>query len=122
MGKIEKRQKHSEHGQRIRTKIFIRTSSKKGSEKHESVKGGKDASGTGNSGTAEEGAITRTNYCKNEFVWNFFLREKNNGPYQPTLNLKSLNQLLPNHNCKMEKLKQVKELLKKGDSQGVERN
>lgn len=79
MGKIDKQQKHSEHGQWIRAKFFTGTSSIQGSEKHEYVKGGKDANRGGNSGIAEEGAITRTNHCQNEFVSNLFLGEKKDG-------------------------------------------
>ena len=56
LGNTDKRQKHSERGQKIRTKIFIRTSSEQGSKRHEYVNGGKNARGAANSGIAEEGA------------------------------------------------------------------
>ena len=53
-------------------------------------------------------AITRTNYCKNKFVSNHFLREKKDGRYRPISNLKSLYQLLPYYHFKMEGLKNRK--------------
>ena len=53
-------------------------------------------------------AITRTNYCKNKFVSNHFLREKKDARYRPISNLKSLYQLLPYYHFKMEDLKNRK--------------
>ena len=47
-------------------------------------------------------AITRTNYCKNKFVSNHFLREKKDGRYRP------MYQLLPYYHFKMEGLKNRK--------------
>ena len=54
LGKTDRQQRHFEHCWRVRTKIFIKTSSKQSSKKHEYFNGGKDASGAGNSETAEQ--------------------------------------------------------------------
>ena len=62
-----------------------------------------------------KGAITCINHCKSKFVSNLLLREKNDGRYRPIINLKSLNQFLPYHGFKMEGLKQVKEVLNRGN-------
>lgn len=62
-----------------------------------------------------KGAITCINHCKNKFVSNLLLREKNDGRYRPKINLKLLNQFLPYHCFKMEGLKQVKEVLNRGN-------
>ena len=72
LGKSDKQQKHFELGQGIRTKIFIGTISKQGSEKHAYVKRGKMLVEQEIQKLLRKGAITRTNNCKNELSTTFF--------------------------------------------------
>lgn len=77
--KLTSNKKHSEHGKRIRTKIFIRASSKQDSKSHEYVKGRKMLVEQKIQEFLRKGAIACTNHCKNQFFSNLFLREKKMG-------------------------------------------
>ena len=62
-----------------------------------------------------KGAITLAQPTQNQFLSNIFLTPKKNGAFRPVVNLKSLNQIIPYCHFKMEGIRQVKEMLLKGD-------
>ena len=56
-------------------------------------------------------AITKSD----QFLSNIFVTPKGEDQYRPIINLKQLNNFVPYHHFKMEGLKDVKYLLKRGD-------
>ena len=62
-----------------------------------------------------KGAIREAIPKPDQFISNIFVTPKGEGQYRPIINLKQLNNFVPYHHFKMEGLKDVKYLLKKGD-------
>ena len=62
-----------------------------------------------------KGAIREAIPKSDQFLSNVFVTPKGEGLYRPIINLKDLNQYVPYHHFKMEGLKDVKNLLTKGD-------
>jgi hypothetical protein len=62
-----------------------------------------------------KGAIRKTLPCKDQILSNIFLREKKEGTYRPIVNLKQVNGSIAYQKFKMESLKDIKNLLLKGD-------
>ena len=60
-------------------------------------------------------AIAPAESQPNQFLSNIFLTPKKDGRYQPVVDLRNLNQIIPYHKFKLESMKQLKELLQKGD-------
>ena len=67
------------------------------------------------SGLIEKGAIEVTSHQPGQVLSSLFLREKKDGSHRPILNLRKLNQFIPYHHFKMENLKEVKNMIQKGD-------
>ena len=63
----------------------------------------------------EKGAIEIAQPSQDQELSSLFLREKKDSSQRPILNLKNSNQYIPYINFKMESLKEVKNLIKKGD-------
>ena len=63
----------------------------------------------------EKGAIIPVAQVKGQFISNLFLREKKDGGHRPIINLKKLNAFIPYLKFKMESIKNIKDLLSKGD-------
>ena len=64
----------------------------------------------------EKGAVKRVLPTEGQFLSTIFLREKKEpGKYRPVINLKELNSSIPYQKFKMETLKDVKNILQKGD-------
>ena len=63
----------------------------------------------------EKGAIVPVAQIKGQFISNLFLREKKDGGHRPIINLKKLNAFIPYLKFKMESIKNIKDLLSKGD-------
>ena len=62
-----------------------------------------------------KGAIREAIPKPDQFLSNVFVTPKGEDQYRPIINLKGLNRYIPYHHFKMEGLKDVKNLLKKGD-------
>ena len=60
-------------------------------------------------------AIAPAESQPNQFLSNIFLTTKRDGRYRPVVNLRNLNKIIPYHKFKLERMKQLKELLQKGD-------
>ena len=54
-------------------------------------------------------------FAKNQFVSNLFLMKKKDGGSRPVINLKNLNQYIPHHHFKMERLQPLRDILKQGN-------
>ena len=63
----------------------------------------------------EKGAVRKARHEKGQVLSSLFLREKKDGSQRPILNLKKLNTFIPYCHFKMETLKNVRDLLMKGD-------
>ena len=53
--------------------------------------------------------------AKSQFLSNLFLVKKKDGENRPVINLKNLNQYIPNYHFKMEILQSLRDILKQGD-------
>ena len=63
-----------------------------------------------------KGAIREAIPKSDQFVSNFFVTpKKEDNQYRPMIHLKEMNKFIPYHHFKMEGLKDVKNLLRKGD-------
>ena len=62
-----------------------------------------------------KGAIRKAIPKVGQFLSNVFVTPKGEGQYRPIINLKGLNKYVPYHHFKMEGLKEVRHLLRKGD-------
>ena len=62
-----------------------------------------------------KGAIREAIPKSDQFLSNMFVTPKGEDQYRPIINLKKLNEYVPYHHFKMEGLKDLKHLLKKGD-------
>ena len=62
-----------------------------------------------------KGAIRVAIPKTDQFLSNVFVTPKGEGEFRPIINLKGLNHYVPYHHFKMEGLKDVKNLLKRGD-------
>ena len=62
-----------------------------------------------------KGAIRVAIPKTDQFLSNVFVTPKGEGEFRPIINLKGLNHYVPYHHFKMEGLKDVKNLLRKGD-------
>jgi hypothetical protein len=62
-----------------------------------------------------KGAIREAIPKQDQFLSNIFVTPKGEDEYRPIVNLKGLNNFVPYHHFKMEGLKDVKNLLRKGD-------
>ena len=62
-----------------------------------------------------KGAIREAIPKGDQFLSNVFVTPKGEGQFRPIINLKKLNEFVPYHHFKMEGLKDVKHLLKRGD-------
>ena len=60
-------------------------------------------------------AIAPAKSQPNQFLSNIFLTTKRDGRYRPVVNLRNLNKIIPYHKFKLESMKQLKQLLQKGD-------
>ena len=63
----------------------------------------------------EKGAIRLVHYTPGQVLSNIFLREKKEGTFRPIIDLKRVNEYIPYVKFKMETLKNIRDLLKKGD-------
>ena len=63
----------------------------------------------------KKGAIQKVSPAKHQFLSNSFTREKKDGGLRTIINLKKLNQNMEYLHFKMEGLKDLKNILKKGD-------
>ena len=63
----------------------------------------------------KKGVIQKVSPSKHQFLSNIFTREKKDGSLRTIINLKKLNQNMEYLHFKMEGLKDLKNILKKGD-------